>query len=227
MAKEESKSSSVSSSSPINVENYNQLLEAFKETHEEANRLALMNNQLKGWNNCWKIKSRLWKKSWTIQKLILKLWKWFTRTLFASVILAFCKNCESLEKKVHYHLKTVDKFSKSQSNLESVLVYQKCVFGKAGLGFIQTGRIDLFQNPFQVSLKNNLLFCRNNWLKFGFTTWKKGHTVRLFKVRRFFVPKCILKWVPKVSKVPRVSKDPKAPTNIIRLKFIRRPNLVS
>ena len=48
MAKEESKSSSVSSSSPINVENYNQLLEAFKETHEEANRLALMNNQLKG-----------------------------------------------------------------------------------------------------------------------------------------------------------------------------------
>jgi len=51
MAKEESESSSVSSSSSINVENYSQLLEAFKETHEEANRLALLNNQLKGLNN--------------------------------------------------------------------------------------------------------------------------------------------------------------------------------
>jgi len=46
MVKEESESSNVSSSSSINVENYSQLLEAFKETHEEANRLALLNNWL-------------------------------------------------------------------------------------------------------------------------------------------------------------------------------------
>jgi len=51
MVKEESESSSVSSSSSINVENYSQLLEAFKETHEEANRLALLNNRMKGLNN--------------------------------------------------------------------------------------------------------------------------------------------------------------------------------
>jgi len=44
MAKEESKSSSVSSNTSINFENYSQLLDAFKETHEEANRLALLNN---------------------------------------------------------------------------------------------------------------------------------------------------------------------------------------
>ena len=50
MVKEESESSSVSSSSSINVENYSQLLEALKETHEEANRLALLNNRLKGLN---------------------------------------------------------------------------------------------------------------------------------------------------------------------------------
>jgi len=41
MAKEESESSNVSSSASINFENYSQLLEAFKETHEEVNRLAL------------------------------------------------------------------------------------------------------------------------------------------------------------------------------------------
>ena len=51
MAKEESESSSVSSSSSINVENYSQLLKAFKETHEEANMLALLNNRLKGLNS--------------------------------------------------------------------------------------------------------------------------------------------------------------------------------
>jgi len=82
---------------------------------------------------------------------------------------SFCENCESLEKKVHYPLKTMDKFSKGQSNLETVLASQKCVFGKVGSGFNQTARTDLFQNLFQVSLKNNLLLCRNNWFKFAFT----------------------------------------------------------
>jgi len=51
MVKEEYESSSVSSSSSINVENCSQLLKDFNETHEEANRLALLNNQLKGLNN--------------------------------------------------------------------------------------------------------------------------------------------------------------------------------
>jgi len=50
MAKEEFKSSNVSSSFSINVENYSQLLEAFKETNEEANRLAILNIRLKGLN---------------------------------------------------------------------------------------------------------------------------------------------------------------------------------
>ena len=50
---------------------------------------------------------------------------------------------------------------------------------------------------------------------------KMGHTIRLCRVRRFSVPKGILKWVPKVSKVP------KTPTNIIGPKFIRGPNLAS
>jgi len=38
MANEGSETSSVSSNTYVNFENYSQLLDAFKETHEEANR---------------------------------------------------------------------------------------------------------------------------------------------------------------------------------------------
>ena len=42
-----SNSSNVSSCASLSAENYSQLLQAFKETHEEANPLALSNNWLK------------------------------------------------------------------------------------------------------------------------------------------------------------------------------------
>jgi len=48
MTKKDSDTSSVSSSFSIYSENYRQLLNVFKETHEEANKLALSNNWLKG-----------------------------------------------------------------------------------------------------------------------------------------------------------------------------------
>jgi len=51
------------------------------------------------------------------------------------LIQAFVKNFETLQNKVHYLLKIVDKFSKGQSNLEIVLASQNCVFRKAELGF--------------------------------------------------------------------------------------------
>ena len=54
MAKKEddsSSESSVSYSTSLNAENYSQLLLAFKETQKETNRLALLNNRLKGLNN--------------------------------------------------------------------------------------------------------------------------------------------------------------------------------
>jgi len=44
MTKGESNTSSVNSSTSINFENYSQLLDAFKETREEANRVTLLNN---------------------------------------------------------------------------------------------------------------------------------------------------------------------------------------
>jgi len=47
---------------------------------------------------------------------------------------------------------------------------------------------------------------------------RKDHSVRFCKIRKFFVPKGVMKWIPRISKVP---------TNIIGPKFIRGPNLAS
>jgi len=51
MVKEDLETNSVSSNNSVNFENYSQLQDTFKETHEEANMLALFNNRLKGLNN--------------------------------------------------------------------------------------------------------------------------------------------------------------------------------
>jgi len=44
MAKEDSDTTNVNSNTSINFENYSQLLDAFKETHEEGNKLSLLKN---------------------------------------------------------------------------------------------------------------------------------------------------------------------------------------
>ena len=51
-------------------------------------------------------------------------------------------NCESLQKKVLYLIKTVDKLSKQKSNFETMLASQYCVFGKFGLGYPQSKNSD-------------------------------------------------------------------------------------
>jgi len=51
MAGRDSEVSSTESSVSFNSTNYNTLLHAFQETHEEANKLALSNSKLKGMNN--------------------------------------------------------------------------------------------------------------------------------------------------------------------------------
>jgi len=51
MAGRDSDESSTESSASFNSTNYNTLLHAFQETHEEANKLAQSNKRLKGMNN--------------------------------------------------------------------------------------------------------------------------------------------------------------------------------
>jgi len=53
------------------------------------------------------------------------------------VDLSYCESYDTVQKKVHYLLKTMDKFSQGQSNLEIVIASQNCDFGKAGLEFNQ------------------------------------------------------------------------------------------
>jgi len=50
---------------------------------------------------------------------------------------------------------------------------------------------------------------------------KMGHSFRFWKIRKFFVPKGVMKWVPKISKGPNDQTNAKGP------KFVRGPNLVA
>jgi len=117
MVKKESESSSVSSNSSINVEYHSQLLEAFKETHEEARRLTLLNNRFKGLNNWLENRVKTLEEELNHSKTDFETLKMIYKNSNCKCDSSFCENCESLEKKVHYLLKTVDKFSKGQSNL--------------------------------------------------------------------------------------------------------------
>jgi len=63
----------------------------------------------------------------------------------------------------------VDKFSKGQSNLETVFVSQNYVFGKARLGFNPNSKNKLFSKPFTSFFEKQLIVCRNNRLKHAFT----------------------------------------------------------
>jgi len=119
------------------------------------------------------------------------------------------------KKKVHYLLKTMDKFSKGQYNLETVFAYQNCVFGKTGLGFNPNSKNKPFSKPFSSFFEKQLVVLSKHPVKICFYYMKRGHTIKFCKVRRLYVPKGLLKWVPKV------------PTNIIRPTFIRGQNLAS
>jgi len=104
MAKDESESSSVSSCTSINFENYSQLLNVFEETHEEANRLALLNNQLKGLNNWLENKVKTLEEELNNSKKDFESLEMIYKTLLASMILAFVKIVNHLKRKsTTYH----------------------------------------------------------------------------------------------------------------------------
>jgi len=151
----------ISSNTYVNFENYSQVLDAFKEPHEEANRTTLLNNRLKGLNNWLENRVKTFEEDLINSKTDFEnLEMIYQNSSCKCVDSSFCENCDSLQKKVHYLLKTMDKFSKDQSNLEIFLASPNCVFlARLDRDLIQTARTNLFQNLSQVSLKNNLLFC--------------------------------------------------------------------
>ena len=130
-----------------------------------------------------------------------------------------CENCENLEKKGHYLLKNVDKLSKGKSNFENVLASQNCVFGKAGLGFNPQNKQDKFSKSFSKLLEKQSIVLSKQLVVTCFYYMKRGHSVRFCKIRKYFVPKGIMKRIPKDSGVSSDEYKSKGPT------FKRGPNL--
>jgi len=221
MAKEEDDASSVSSCTSLNAENYSQLLQAFKEIHEETNRLPILNNRLKGLNNWLENRVRALEEELENSKTDFENLEMLYKNSFCKCDSLVWENRESLEKKVHYLVKNVDRLSKGKSNFETVLASQNCVFGKTGLGFNPQSKKTEFSKSFSKLLDKQPIEKSKQPVVTCLYYMKRGHSVRFCNIRKFFVPKAILKWVPKVYEVPKTS------TNIIGPKFIRGPNLAS
>ena len=148
MAKEEDDASSVISCTSLNAQNYSQLLQDFKETHEEANRLALLNNRLKGLNNWHENRVKELEEELENSKTDFENLEMLYKNSSCKCDSLVCENCESLEKKVHSLVKIVDKLSRGKSNFENVLASQNCVFGKTGLSFNLQSKQNKFSNYF-------------------------------------------------------------------------------
>ena len=162
-------SSSVSSSASLNAENYSQLLQAFKETHEEANRLTLLNNRLKELNNWFENRVKPLEEELENSKIDFENLEIHCKKSSCLCHSKPCENCKTLECKVHYLVRTMNKLSKGKSNFETVLTSQKCVFGKFGLGFNPQNKKMGFQSLFRKCQKNNRLKDRNNRLLHVYT----------------------------------------------------------
>jgi len=113
-------------------------------------------------------------------------------------------------------VKTVDKLSKGKSNFENVLSSQNCVFGKAGLGFNAQNK---FSNSFSKVPEKQSIERSKQPVVTCFYCMKRGHSVRFCKIRKYSVPKGIMRWIPKSYEVPSDECKSKGPT------FVRGPNL--
>jgi len=180
----------------IKGNNYYQLLEAFNETHQEANRLALSHNRLKDLNN-W-LENRVKPLEEELEKCkddfenIDLIYKNSTCNCDSK----FCKNCEKLESKIHYLLKTMDKLTTGKYNFEDVLASQNCVFGKTGLGFYPQSKGNGISKPFSFVPEKQSVKRLIQLVVTCFYCMKKSHSFRYRKFLKSLVRKGIFKWIP-------------------------------
>jgi len=126
-----------------------------------------------------------------------------------------CENCELLEKKICYILKTFDKLTTGKSNFEDVLASQKCVFGKTGLGFYPQSKVKRIAKPFSNFSEKQSVKKSFQSVVTCFYCMSKGHYVRYCRFRKFLVPKGISGFqdvflIQKINltlKVPNSSRD--------------------
>ena len=113
----------------------------------------------------------------------------------------------------------MDKLSKGKSNFENVLASQNCVFGKAGLGFNPQNKQDKCSKSFSKLLEKQLIVLSKQPVVTCFYCMKRDNSVRFCKIRKYSIPKGIMRWIPKDSGVPSNECKSKEPT------FKRGPNL--
>jgi len=133
---------------------------------------------------------------------------------------SFCENCESLEKKVHHLVKTVDKLTTGKFNFENVLASQNCVFGKVGLGFYPQSKKNGISKPSSIVRENQPIKKMKQPVVTCFYSMKRGHSVRFCRIRKFLVPKGIFKWTPRNIDGSKDKSNMKGP------KFFKGSNLV-
>ena len=133
---------------------------------------------------------------------------------------SLCENYESLEKKVHYLVKTVDKLTTGKSNFENVLASQNCVFRKAGLGFYPQSKKNGISKPFLSMPENQPIKRTKQPVVTCFYCMKRGHSVRFCRFRKSLVPKGIFKWIPRNFDGSKDKSNMKGP------KFFKGSNLV-
>ena len=121
-------SSSVSSTSSSKGDSYYQLLEDFKETHEEAYKLALLNNWLKGLNNWLETRVKNLEKELDNSISDFETLDIIYKNSSCKCNSSFCENCKILENKVFYLVKIVDKLTKGKSNFECASISKLCVW---------------------------------------------------------------------------------------------------
>jgi len=108
MVNDEGSTSDLVSDYSTDSENYDQLLIAFKETHDEANRLAIICNKLTRVNRVLEPKVKALEEE--LHKAKTELVSLELTCLHASI--KTCENCKKLEKQVEYLLKTLSNFTK-------------------------------------------------------------------------------------------------------------------
>ena len=131
--------------------------------------MGLSNNRLKGLNNWLEKRVKTLKEELEKSKLDFENLDLIYKNTACMCDSNFCENFESLEKKVHHLVKTVDRLTIGKSNFENVLASQNCVFGKAGLGFYPQSKKNGISKPFSTVPKNQPIKEQNNRLLHGFT----------------------------------------------------------
>jgi len=181
--------------------------------------LALLNNQLKEKNSWLENRVKTLEKELENSKTDFENLEIIYKNSYCKCDTLVCENCENLENKVHYLVKTVDKLSKGQSNFENVLASQNCVFGKVGLGFNPQNKQDRFSKSFSKMAEKQSIGPSKQPIVTCFYCMKRGHSVRFCKIRKYVIPKGFMKWIPKCNKDLIDECKLNGPT------FIRGPNL--